>query len=216
MTRTLSRAGLGFIASHEACYLYGYPDPATGGEPITDGIGHTAAAGGRRPVRGARISLATAAVTFSADMARFVAGVERATPGLPEHRLTAATSLHFNTGAWISGSIDDKLRRGDEAGALATWGMYVNAAGKRMAGLVRRRAEEIALWRSGVYSARSILVKDAPGSAGRRVNVLDFPFDVPADPKPELDLKPMPVPAAPAKRPNALIDLFNYVVGLFK
>lgn len=216
MTRQLDRAGLGLIASHEGCYLYGYPDPATGGEPITDGIGHTMAAGGRRPRLNVRISIAEAARTFREDMARFTATVDRRTPGLPAHQLSAAVSFHFNTGAWVSGSVDDKLARGDEAAALATWLQYVNAAGKRMAGLVTRRKEEVALWRSGVYPKRSILVKDAPGSAGRAVPVEAFPFDAEPGPAPELNLKSMPVPAAPPARPNFIIDLFNYVVGLLK
>lgn len=218
----LDRPGLGFCAAHEACYLYGYPDPGTGGEPITDGIGHTARAGGRRPKLNVRITLAQAVSQFREDMAKFEKRVSAAVPGVTrQHQFNALVSFDFNTGQIVGGTVDDKLKRGDESGAMATLMLYVNAGGKRLDGLVTRRREEVALFRTGVYPARSILVKDAPGSSGRRIPWTDFPFDVPADPPIAIDPEIIARPAAPplpTKKPkgNFLIDLFNYFRGWMK
>ena len=41
-----SANGLAFIRDHEGCELHAYPDPGSGGEPWTIGVGHT---GGVKP-----------------------------------------------------------------------------------------------------------------------------------------------------------------------
>jgi lysozyme len=47
MTTKTSKAGGAFIAAFEGVELKAYPDPGTGGDPWTIGVGHTAAAGPR-------------------------------------------------------------------------------------------------------------------------------------------------------------------------
>lgn len=176
-TGRLSKAGAGAGAAHEACYLFAYPDPATGGDPWTIGIGHTAAAGAPVVRRGDRITLARAFEIYADDMGAVERDVRAAIrPELKQHQFDAACIFHLNTGAIRSGSIDDKLNRGDEVGALATWGLYVNAAGKRMAGLVTRRAEEIELWRTGRYPVRKILIKDTSTGSGRYIAATAIPW----------------------------------------
>jgi lysozyme len=173
----LSKAGAGFSAAHEACYLFAYPDPGTGGDPWTIGVGHTAAAGAPVVRRGDRITLARAFEIYAADMGRVEADVRAAIrPQLAQHQFDAACSFHLNTGAIRSGSIDDKINRGDEAGALKTWSQYINAGGKPMKGLITRRVEEIALWRTGHYPARKILIKDTPTGSGRYIAAGAIPW----------------------------------------
>lgn len=195
----LSKAGAGFSAAHEACYLYAYPDPGTGGDPWTIGVGHTRAAGEPVVRRGDRISFARAFEIYAADMGRVERGVRSAIKvELEQHQFDAACSFHLNTGAIGSGSIDDRLNRGDEAGALAVWGQYINAGGKPLNGLITRRREEIALWRTGRYPARKLLIRDTPTGSGRYVDASTIPWRgdtvAPASPAIVIDAdRPAPV-----------------------
>lgn len=194
-TGQLSKRGAGAMAAHEACYLYAYPDPATGGEPWTIGIGHTSRAGLPTVKPGDRITLAQAFEIYRRDTDKFAARVRRyVKPQQKQHQFDALVSFDLNTGQIAGGTVDDKLNAGNVEGALATWGQYVNAAGKRMAGLVTRRAEEISLYRTGVYPSRQILLRETPTGAARRLNPANIPWDDAA-----------PVPAAPAA-PIAAVD----------
>lgn len=217
-TGQLSAQGAGACAAHEALYLYAYPDPGTNGEPWTIGIGHTRAAGLPGVKRGDRITMARAWEIYAADMGRVERDVRAAVrPQQNQAQFDALCSFHLNTGALRSGSVDDKLNRGDVAGALATWGQYINAAGKPLAGLRTRRREEIALYRTGVYPSRRIIVRETPTSSPRTISTAAIPWrqvavdvaggqvapDVPAVPQASspavvLDMD-RPLPPAPAK-----------------
>lgn len=167
----LSRDGAAFIASFEAIYLEAYPDPGTGGEPITIGVGHTAAAGGMRPRLGDIIPLSRAFSMFAEDMAKFERGVTRAIAVTQSQaQFDALVSFHFNTGAIATGSVDEKINAGNSSAALATLGRYTRAAGRVMAGLETRRRAEVELYRLGRYPARKILVKDRRAAAGRMID----------------------------------------------
>lgn len=224
MTQEVDQAGAAMIAGFEACYLYAYNDPGTGGEPITIGIGATKY-DGQGPVRlGDRITFDRAVQRFRQTLrTKYTPAVLKAVRvPLSQPRLNAAVSFHYNTGAISSGSIDDKLNAGNEAAALATWASYNRAGGKVMKGLVTRRAEEIALWQTGVYPKRGILVRDANG--GKRVIAPEnFPWDVEVAPLPVGPITGGPPaatlpPPLPERRPsfNFIVDLFNYLMGLFK
>jgi len=217
--RRISRTGAGLIASHEAIYLFTYIDAA--GVP-TDGVGNTKAAGTSTPRPGGKITLASALATFERNLEKFAARVERnVRVPLEQHQFDPLVSFDFNTGAIDKGSVDDKLNRGDVAGALTTWGQYVRAGGKVLRGLQTRRAEEIALYRTGRYPVRGVLVKDAPNSAGRVVPASSLPWGAP-DVKREIDpsinapLPPLPTPAPVRGSGNVLIDLANYLWSLWK
>jgi lysozyme len=207
------------IAGFEALYLYAYPDPGTGNEPWTIGIGATKY-DGQGPVRkGDRITVDRAIARFRETIRKkYTPEVLKAIKiELTQPRLNSAVSLHYNTGAISSGSIDDKLNRGDEAAALATWAAYNKAGGKVLAGLVTRRAEEIALWRTGVYPKRAILVRDANGSK-RTIAPENFPWDVDV-PKLEVNvtIPTLAPPPLPEPRPsfNFIVDLFNAILRFF-
>lgn len=173
----LSKAGAAFSAAHEAIYLYAYPDPGTGGEPWTGGIGHTRAAGLPNVKRGDRYSMTQVFDMYANDMGAVERDVRSTIKvELNQHEFDAACSFHLNTGALRSGSVDDKLNRGDRTGAFTTWGAYINAGGKPMKGLRTRRAEEIALFRTGHYPSRKILVRDTPTGSGRYISADSIPW----------------------------------------
>lgn len=214
----ISRNGAAFIASHEAVYLFSYRDSAG---VLTDGIGNTAAAGTKPPRPAGKITLGDALATFERNLDKFGARVVRAIRNYPlaQHEFDALGSFDFNTGAIASGTVDDRLNRGDVDGALAVMGKYVNAGGKRLRGLETRRREEIGLFRTGRYPNRGILVKDSASSAGRVVAASSLPWGATSAPLP-LELPPM-VPPVPTPAPvrgsgNALIDLAKYLWSLWK
>lgn len=220
MMRT-SKQGMGFCYANEGCYLYGYPDPGPTGKPVTDGLGHTAAAGGRIPVLGRRITLAEAFRQGREDLRGAEDRVNRAVRAAREGRLTQAqfdalVDFEHNTGAISSGTVDDKLNAGQVDAALAVLGQYVKAKGKTLPGLVTRRREDIELFRTGRYPARSILIRDAPGSPGRSIPVASIPWDEPPSPPPVLSTSALdPVQVAPEPG-NFIIDLAAALWRLWK
>lgn len=212
----LSKHGAGAIASFEACILEGYPDPGTNGVPWTIGVGHTDAAGPPKVRRGEIISMARAFEIFRADMVKFENGVNSAVKAkLSQPQFDALVSFHFNTGAIKTGSLDDKLNRGDVDGAMQTLGAYVNAGGKRLNGLVSRRAAETQIFRTGLYPAARILVQDRYKAQGRYITVADMPWGDEPKPAPTLalDIKPLPVVKSPVQ--NATPSLWQRIIRFF-
>jgi lysozyme len=216
----LSKSGAGAILGHEAIYLEAYRDPVG---IWTIGAGHTKAAGGIAPRAGMVLTLDRALQIFADDMVKFEARVSRAVrPDVltTQPRYDALVSFDFNTGAIDRGSVDDKLNRGDIAGAMTTLQAYVNASGRRLAGLVTRRREEAEMFRFGRYPARKILLKDRAGSQGRYIDPANIPWgDLPgAVGTPSFDISPPIAPPLPTRRPrqNFIIDLFNFIANLWR
>ena len=58
-------------------------------------------------------------------------------------------SFHYNTGAIARASLTRYHVAGRYNDAAAEFGKWINAAGKRLPGLVRRRAAEAKLYRTG-------------------------------------------------------------------
>jgi GH24 family phage-related lysozyme (muramidase) len=217
MAMQLSKRGAGASAAHEACYLYAYPDPGSGGVPWTIGIGHTERAGLPKVRPGDRISFQRAWDIYATDAAKFEAGVNNAIRvPLKQHEFDALFSLHLNTGAVKTGTVDDKLNSGQREAALATWLQYNKAAGRVMNGLVTRRREEVELFRTGRYPSRQILLRETPTSTPRRINPDNIPWrgttpatSVPVVPLPAAPAAPIasvevdrPLPATPVKQPK--------------
>lgn len=141
----IGSAGLALIKSFEGLRLDAYPDPATGGEPVTIGYGHT---GGVK--LGTTISETVAEQFLRADLARFEAAVTRLAPKTTQNQFDALVSFAFNLGEGnlASSGLLKKHNAGDYAGARAEYGKWVYANGSKMTGLVRRRAAEAALYAS--------------------------------------------------------------------
>lgn len=89
------------------------------------------------------------------DLASFERDVERIMAGHPlrQYEFDALVSFDFNTGSLGRSSIDDKLKRGDTKGAMATLLQYDHAGGKKLAGLTRRRKAERLLFLGSVNQA---------------------------------------------------------------
>lgn len=186
----------------------------------TIGAGHTAQAGPPVPKKGMTISLEEAMLLFRRDLEPYERQVLRAVKvPLKQHEFDALVLFHFNTGAIHSGSVDDKLNRGDVEGAMATFRQYVKAGGKTSTGLKNRRAREEAMFRRGEYFERAILLEDMNG---RRRNVMPASLPWPDNAPPPPDIEPPPSPpfvpdaepvVSPALAPQGF---FAVLISFFK
>lgn len=143
--KATSERGKALIKSFEGLRLDAYPDPGTGGEPWTIGVGHT---GGVK--KGDRITEAQADAFLASDLARFEKAVARLAPKTTQAQFDALVSFAFNLGegALERSTLLKKHNAGDYAGAKAEFGKWINAAGRPMKGLIRRRAAEADLYGS--------------------------------------------------------------------
>lgn len=170
---TINKATIDLVKVSEGLRLTAYPDPATKAEPWTIGYGHTSAAGGMKVTKGLRITNATALTLLSDDLARVanqVAGV--VTVPLNENQFGALVSFTFNLGLanLKRSTLLKKVNAGDFTGAAAEFGKWVNAAGKKMPGLVKRRAAEAALFSTPaanvVTSSEPVVIPPPPDDPG--------------------------------------------------
>lgn len=161
----VSAAGRKAIAGHEGARLKAYPDPATGGEPWTIGVGHTSAAGPPKVVKGMTITEEECDEILSRDLATFEEAVEKAVKvPLNQNQFDALVSFTFNVGAGNlqKSTLLRRLNQGDYRGAAEQFGAWNKAAGKVMKGLVTRRADERALFLRPVNDAPAAPAKPAP------------------------------------------------------
>lgn len=138
-------AGIALIKSFESRALHAYPDPATGGDPWTNGYGHT----GEDVIPGQTIDEAQAERWLAADLFRFERAVDSVGP-LTQNQYDACISLAYNIGVanFDHSTLVRMLQNGDTAGAAGQFERWNKAGGKVMAGLTRRRAAERALFES--------------------------------------------------------------------
>ena len=147
-----SPAGRAFIGLHEGLRLGAYRD-AVG--IWTIGYGHTAMAGPPAPAAGMTISNSEADAILARDLLRFETGVGRlVTVPLAQHEFDALVSFAFNVGEGALGrsTLLKRLNAGDRPAAAAQFGTWNKAGGRVLAGLTRRRAEERAMFSSGLYA----------------------------------------------------------------
>jgi len=143
---TINEAGLALIKSFEGLKLAAYPDPGTGGDPWTIGYGHT----GPDVRKGLVITEAQALALLRADLAAAEAFVAHAAPVTTPCQYAALVSFAYNCGRQNlkTSTLLKKHNAGDFAGAAKEFGKWINADGRPMKGLVRRRAAEAALYGS--------------------------------------------------------------------
>lgn len=142
------------IAEFEGCRLQAYPDPLSGGEPWTIGVGCTRYPDGRPVRRGDVITQAEADQMLRLEIDRTAAVLAKRIPHWAEmngNQRSALISFAFNLGAafygssgfsTISGALRDK-RWSDVPAALL---LYRNPGSNVEAGLKRRRIAEGKLW----------------------------------------------------------------------
>ena len=132
------------IKEFEGCKLEAYPDPATHGEPITIGVGHT---GGVK--LGDVITQEQADEYLVNDVAYSAKAVNQMVAvSITQGEFDALCSFAFNLGIGNlkNSTLLKKLNSGDIQGAADQFLVWNKAAGKVMAGLTRRREAERALF----------------------------------------------------------------------
>lgn len=145
---TISPRGIALIEEAEGLRLTAYPDPGTGGDPWTIGVGHT----GPEVHRGLVWTKEQCEAALRADISRFERGV---TGLIGNHATTqgqfdALVSFAFNLGLRALGgsSLIRFHNEGNYTAAAGEFGKWTHAAGRVLPGLVKRRAAEAALYRS--------------------------------------------------------------------
>lgn len=128
------------VATRPVVTVAPYVDPVG---ILTIGYGHT----GKDVVPGMRITGDEAEQLLMTDMARFVEAALRLCPRLwiePPDRLAAITSFAFNLGAGRlqTSTLRRRVNEGDWVAAHAELQRWVFAGGKKLPGLIARRAAE--------------------------------------------------------------------------
>lgn len=147
------------IHSFESLRLTAYKDPGSkNGLPITNGWGTTRGEDGKPIKLGEVWTKAKADRLFLRDLAEVEVGVNLLLNGAPttQNQFDALVSFAYNVGLDIDddtaaeGLGDSTLLKrhlkGDFAGAKEAFASWVYNDGKKLAGLIRRRAEEAALY----------------------------------------------------------------------
>ena len=139
------------IEAWEGCELTAYPDPGTGAEPWTIGYGHT----GPDVTPGLTITQEQADLLLSGDLHRFEADVNGVCgDATTQQQFDALTSFAYNCGFGNlrSSSLLRYHLAGDYAAAANEFQKWDHAAGQVMAGLLRRRQGEAAVYLNGQYT----------------------------------------------------------------
>jgi len=145
----INSAALALIKEHEGLRLDAYPDPAHGWSVPTIGYGHTSAAGAPKVVKGMRITAREAETILKRDLAAVEADVLRQVKvPLNANQFGALVSFTFNLGSGNlrKSTLLKRLNAGAYQDAAAQFALWVNAAGKPLPGLVKRREAERALF----------------------------------------------------------------------
>jgi lysozyme len=151
LKREIGSAGIALIQKWEGCArarpdgrFEAYPDPGSGGDPWTIGWGST----GADVVPGLIWSQEQCDARLKRDLVRYahdVANAVGAAPTTPA-QFDALTSFHYNTGAIAKATLTKLHCKGRFEAARAEFGKWINASGRVMPGLVKRRAEEARLY----------------------------------------------------------------------
>ena len=132
------------IKEFEGCKLEAYPDPGTGAEPITIGVGHT---GGVK--LGDVITQEQADEYLVSDVSHAANAVNQMVSGkITQHQFDALVSFAFNlgTGNLRNSTLLKKLNKDDFENAANEFLKWDMASGHQMAGLTRRREAERTLF----------------------------------------------------------------------
>ena len=142
----VSPFGVDLICSFEGKRLTAYDD---GVGVWTIGFGTTVYPNGIKVMKGDTCTEAQAKTYMAHDLKKFEATVNKAvTVQLNQNQFDALVSLAYNIGtnAFSKSTLVKKLNANDIRGAADQFDVWVNAGGKRMQGLVNRRAREKALF----------------------------------------------------------------------
>ena len=144
----ISPSGIDLICNFEGKRLTAYDD---GVGVWTIGFGTTVYPNGMKVKKGDTCTEAQAKAYMAHDLKKFETAVNNAvTVPLSQNQFDALVSLAYNIGtnAFSKSTLVKKLNANDNRAAADQFDVWVNAGGKRMQGLVNRRAKEKALFLS--------------------------------------------------------------------
>lgn len=147
----ISANGIALIKQFEGCKLKAYPDPASGGKPWTIGYGWTQAVDGRAIIPGMTIDQSTADRLLKCGVVQYEQGVNQLVKAtITQGQFDALVSFAYNLGlrSLSTSTLLAKTNAGDIKGAANEFGKWINANGKPMNGLIKRRAAERELFLS--------------------------------------------------------------------
>jgi len=151
MTRKISSTGLDCIKRWEGLRLQAYQDQAG---VWTIGYGHTAAAGKPIPFTDMTITEKEAEALLLRDLKQYERTVsENVRVDLTDNQFAALVSFCFNIGvdSFRKSTCLKRLNAGDYNGVPTELMKWVHSGGKRIQGLVNRRAAESGLWVKGGF-----------------------------------------------------------------
>ena len=140
----ISDKGLALIEQFEGLRLDAYPDPASGGDPWTIGYGHTSGV-----KEGDTCTQEEAVEYLRSDCESSDACIDaHVEPELTQNQRDALISLIHNIGCgnFKNSTLCKLLNAGNMEGAGAQFARWDRAAGKEMAGLLKRREAEAELF----------------------------------------------------------------------
>jgi lysozyme len=142
-SRQIGPRGLALVKEFEGLRLKAYLCPA---RVLTIGYGST----GPHVTPGLVITEAQADALLQKDLDRFEDAVAKAAPNATQNQFDAMVALAFNIGigAFLKSTVLRKHLDGNHRAAAEAFGMWVNAGGRVLPGLQRRRAREADLYRS--------------------------------------------------------------------
>jgi lysozyme len=143
------------IKEFEGCELEAYPDPATGGEPWTIGVGATFYQDGKKVKSGDRITQEDADKLLKFHLKGFWENLEKTIPYWNEmtaNQRGCLLSFSFNTGYTYP---MDGFNTLNKCLQFKSWNslesalqLYVNPGSPAEVGLKRRRIAEFKLWKA--------------------------------------------------------------------
>ena len=157
----ISEKGVLEIAESEGIVLGPYIDSVG---VWTDGVGHTAAAGGPDPAKGLKVDtrswsedqvtqqLIVALTQFDTDLDTYEDRVNRAIKvPLKQHQFDPLVSFDLNTGGIFKAKLTEAINRGDLSGeGFMGW--------TKPKEIIKRRKAEMKLFRTGDYDANGMMI----------------------------------------------------------
>lgn len=166
----VSKKGLSILKKHEGLRLNAYPDAGYGWSRATIGYGHTSAAGPPKVARGMKITRKEAENILIKDLVKYENAVLKAVKvDLNQNQFDACVSLCFNIGpgAFSKSRLVKNLNKGDFIAASRSFAAWRKSNGKVMAGLVKRRADEAALFMTDYHADEAEVISDVEVDTGK-------------------------------------------------
>ncbi|GAA4667469.1 lysozyme [Bartonella pachyuromydis] len=164
--RKISKEGLALIKKWEGLCLNAY-EVRVGVWVI--GYGHTSAVGTPHVHKGMRITEAEAEKILYQDLQQFEYVVEKTvTVPLNDEQFAALVSFSYNIGidAFRDSTLVKKLNKGNYEAVPTELQKWTRVGGKRLPGLVNRRAAEAGLWAQGSYVSPNYQIIEPQGVTG--------------------------------------------------